>query len=93
VVFSGVDEAGRDNGHKGDVTGGDLSVIWTSTKVDDMRGDTGATLGETKTRTQEETKDVTSQGPDRVLIGCKGTALTLPCGELTRAEGSIPPGL
>src|SRR5882724_8131225 len=43
VVFSGVEEACGDNGHGGDITGGDPSVIGTSTDVDDMRHDTGAT--------------------------------------------------
>jgi len=42
---------GRDNGHGGDITGGNLSVIGTSTNVDDVRGDTSATLGETETGT------------------------------------------
>ena len=52
MVFSGAEEACRDNGtHGGDVTGGDPSVIGTSTDVDNMRGDTGATLGETRTGT------------------------------------------
>jgi len=49
--FQWIDEAGRDNGHGGNITGGDLSVIRTSTDVDDMRGDTGATLDETGTGT------------------------------------------
>ena len=56
MVFSGVDEAGRDNGHGGDITGGNLSVIGTSTDVDDVSGNTGATLGETETGTREETE-------------------------------------
>ena len=37
-----------------------MSVIETSTDVDDVRGDTGATLGEMENGTQEETKDATS---------------------------------
>ena len=93
MVFSGVEEAGRDNGNGGYVTGGDLSVIGTSTDVDDMSSDTNATLGETETGTQEETRDASLQGPDRVLIRCEGVAPTLPARDLTRAEGSIPPGL
>jgi len=32
-------------------TDGDLSVIGTSTDIDDVRSDTGATLGETETGT------------------------------------------
>ena len=59
MVFSGVEKGSEGNGHKGDVTRCDLSVIGTSTDVDDIRGDTGATLGETETGTREETKDVT----------------------------------
>ena len=58
------------------VTGGDLSVIGTSTDIDDVRGDTGATLGETETGTREETRDVTLQGHDGVLIGCGDMAPT-----------------
>ena len=53
-----------------------MSVIRTSTDVDGMRGDTGATLGEMENGTQEETEDVTLRGTNRVLIGCKGAALT-----------------
>jgi len=56
-------------------------------------GVTVVTLGEIEAGTQEETEDVTLQGPDRVLIRCKGVALTLPGGELTRVKGSIPSGL
>src|SRR5882724_13451049 len=44
VVFSEVAEGSVGNGHKGEVTGGDLSLTGTSTDVDDIRGDTGATL-------------------------------------------------
>ena len=71
MVFSEVEEGSEGNGHKGGVTGGDLSVMGTSTDVDDIRGDTGDTLGKTGTGTQDETKDVTSPGPDGVLIGCE----------------------
>src|SRR5882724_10373649 len=74
MVFSGVEEESVSNGHRGD--GGELSVIGTSTDIDDMRDNTGDTQGETETGTREETKDATSQGPDRVLIGCEGAALT-----------------
>ena len=70
-----------------------ITTIRTSTDVDDARDDTGATQGETDTGTQEETEDATLRGPNGVLIRCEGTALTLPGGELTSAEGSIPPGL
>ena len=76
MVFSEVEEESGGNGHRGDLTGGELSVIGTSTDVDDMRGDTDATLGETKTGTREETEDVTSRGPNGVLIRCEGTALS-----------------
>ena len=60
MVFSEVEEESGGNGHRGDLTGGKLSVIGTSTDVDDMRGDTGATLGEMKTGIQAETEDATS---------------------------------
>ena len=48
----------------------------TSTDVDDIRGDTGDTLGKTETVTRDETEVVTLQGTDGVLIGCKGMAST-----------------
>ena len=51
MVFSGAEEVGRDNGHGGDITGGDPSVIRTSTDVDDMRGNTGATQAESDAET------------------------------------------
>jgi len=51
MVFSGAEEAGRDNGHGGDVTEGEPSIIGTSTDVDDMRGNTGATQGESDMET------------------------------------------
>jgi len=69
-----VKEESGGNGHRGD--GGELSVIGTSTDVDDVRDNTGATQGETDTGTREETEDATSQGPDGVLIGCEGVAPT-----------------
>ena len=47
MVFSEVKDESGGNGHKGDVTRGKLSIIGTSTDVDDVRGDTGATQGET----------------------------------------------
>ena len=46
MVFNEVKDKSGGIGHKGDVTGGELSVIGTSTGIDDVRGDTGATLGE-----------------------------------------------
>ena len=49
MVFSEVEEESGGNGHKGDITVGELSVISTSTDMDNVRGDTGATLGETET--------------------------------------------
>src|SRR5882724_10480089 len=49
VVFSGVEEVSGGNAHRGDR--GELSVIGTSTVVDDVRGDTGATVVETETGT------------------------------------------
>ena len=53
-----------------------MSVIGTSTGIDDMRGDRGATLGEMENGTQEDTEDVTSRGTDRVLIRCEGASPT-----------------
>ena len=76
MVFSEVEEGSEGNGHKGEVTGSDLSVRGTSTDIDDVRGDTGDTLGKTVTGTQDETEDATSCGPDGVLIGCEGVAPT-----------------
>ena len=76
MVFSEVEEGSEGNGHKGEVTRSDLSVMGTSTDVDDSRGDTGDTLGKTETGTRDETKDATLCGPDRVLIGCEGVAPT-----------------
>ena len=46
MVSSGVAEGSGGNGYTGDVTGGAMSVIETSTDIDNVRGDTGATLGE-----------------------------------------------
>ena len=74
--FSEVEEGSEVNGHKGEVTGSNLSVIGTSTDVDNVRGDIGDTLGKTETGTRDETKDATSRGPDGVLIGCEGAAPT-----------------
>jgi len=76
VGFSEVEEGSEVNGHKGEVTGSNLSVIGTSTDVDNIRGNTGDTLGKTETGTQDKTEDATSQGPDGVLIGCEGMAPT-----------------
>ena len=76
MVFSEVEEGSEGNGHNGEVTRHDLSVMGTSTDVDDVRGDTGDTLGKTETGTQDETEDATLRGPDGVLIGCEGVALT-----------------
>ena len=75
MVIRSVTRAGieRDNTR---VTGGDLSVIGTSTDIADMRGNTGVTLGETETGTREETEDVTLRGPDGVLSGCGDMAPT-----------------
>jgi len=55
VVFSEVEEGSEGNGHKGEVNGGNLSVIGTSTDVVNIRGDTGDTLGK-KQRLEHETK-------------------------------------
>ena len=52
MVFSGVEGGSEGNGHKGDVTRCYLSVIGTSTDIDDVRCNTGATLGETGTGTE-----------------------------------------
>ena len=51
VVFSGTEKSSRDNEHGGDVTGGDPSVIKTSTDIDDVRGNTGATQGKSDVET------------------------------------------
>ena len=59
MVFSEVEDKPGGNGHKGDVTRGELSIIGTSTDRDDVRGYTGATQGETETGTQTETEDAT----------------------------------
>ena len=75
-MFSEVEERSEGSGHKGGVTGSDLSVIGTSTDIDDVRGSTGDTLEKTETGTQDETKDATSRGPDRVLIGCEDETST-----------------
>ena len=48
MVFSGAEEACRDNGH-GDVTVGDPSLIGANTDVEDVRGNTGATQGKYET--------------------------------------------
>src|SRR5882724_2714301 len=92
-MFSAVEGGSGDNGHKRWVTRSGGSVIGTGTDADDVRNDTGATLEETETGTRDETEDATSQEPDGVLIGCEGAAPTCPGRELTRVEGSIPPGL
>ena len=76
MVFSEVAEGSVGNGHKGEVTGGDLSVTGTSTDVYNVRDDTGDTLGKTAIGTRDETEDATPRGPDGVLIGCESTALT-----------------
>ena len=76
VVFSEVEEGSEGNGHKGEVTGSDLSVRGTSTDVDDIRGDTGDTLGKTATGTRDETEDATLRGPNGVLIRCKDKTST-----------------
>ena len=76
VVFSEVAEGSEGNGHKGGVTRGALSVMGTSTDVDNIRGNTGATLDDRKTGTRDETEDATLRGTDGVLIRCEGTAPT-----------------
>ena len=38
MVFSEVEEGSEGNGHNGEVTGSDLSVMGTGTDVDDVRG-------------------------------------------------------
>ena len=81
-MFSGTEAVPEDNGHKGEVTGCNLSVMGTNTDIDDVRGGTGDTLvktgmlGKAETGTRDETEDVTSRRPDGVLIGCKGVAPT-----------------
>ena len=75
-MFSKVEEGSEGNGHRGEVTRSGWSVIETSTDVDNVRDNTGATLEETETGTVDEMGDVTLRKPDRELIGCKDTALT-----------------
>ena len=65
----------------------------SSTSTGMNGGITVVTLGEIEAGTQDGTEDETSKGHDRGLIGCKGMALNLPGGELTRVKGSIPSGL
>ena len=74
MVFSEVEEGSEGNGHKGEVTGSYLSVMGTSTNVDDIRCNTDDTLDDRETGTRDETEDVTSRGTDRVLIGCSPNA-------------------
>src|SRR5882724_8633533 len=62
VVFSEVAEGSVGNGHKGEVTGGDLSLTGTSTDVYNVRDDTGDILGKTAIGTRDETKDATPRG-------------------------------
>ena len=76
MVFNEVEEGSEGNEHKGEVTRGDLSVMGTSTDVDDIGGDTGAILDDRQTGTRDETEDATLRGTDGVLIGCEGTAPT-----------------
>jgi len=60
VVSSGVEEGSGGNGYTGDVTREAMSVIGTSTDIEDVRRDTGATIGEMENGTQEEIEDMTS---------------------------------
>ena len=60
MVFSEVEEGSEGNGHKGEVTRSYLSVMGTSTDIDDIRGDTGDTLGKTEIGTRDEIEDATS---------------------------------
>ena len=82
MVFSKVEEGSEGNGHKGEVTRSDLSVMGTNTDVDNIRGDTGDTLGKTgtlgkaETGTQDETEDATSCGPNRMLTRCEDKTST-----------------
>ena len=46
MVSHEVETGSGGNGYTGDVTRGAMSVIGTSTDVDDMGRDTGATVGE-----------------------------------------------
>ena len=61
MVFSKVEEGSEGNGHRGEVTRSSWSVIETSTDVDNVRDDTGATLEETETGTRDRTEDATSR--------------------------------
>ena len=60
MISSGVEEGSGGNGYTGDVTRGAMLVIGTSTDIDDVRGDTGATLGDIENGTWEETEDATA---------------------------------
>src|SRR5882724_7376594 len=64
------------NGHRGDITKGESSVMESSTSTGMDEGITVVTLGEIGAGTREETEDETSHGPDGVLIGCEAAAPT-----------------
>ena len=76
MVFRGDEGRSGGNGHRGDITGGESSVIESGTSTGMDEGIKVVTLGEIRAGTREETEDETSHRPDGVLIGCEDTALT-----------------
>jgi len=50
---------------------------WTSTDIDDVRDDTGDTLGKTGNWNRDETEDATLRGPDGVFDRVRGRDLNL----------------
>ena len=76
MVLSGEEAVSGGMRHKGDITEGDSNAIGSVTGAGSKRDDTRVTRGDAKMGTGEETEDMTSRRPDRVLIGCEDTALT-----------------
>jgi len=60
MVFSGEEGGSGGNGHSGDITEGESSVMESSTSTGMDGGITGVTLGEIEAGTQDGTKDETS---------------------------------
>ena len=60
MVFSGEEGGSGGNGHRGDVTEDESSVMESGTGTGKDGGITVVTLGEIEAGTQEETEDVTS---------------------------------
>jgi len=72
MVFSEVEEGSEGNGHKGEVTKKQSVSKGTSTDGDNVRGDTGDTLGKTETGHETKPRMRPCVGPTECLIGCKG---------------------